>query len=74
MAIRKPINDTLTKSETAGPDTHDMVVVHRIFRWELRMLPDLVRATPEDGAARAGRAQPEAELVRRVRGQASPDV
>jgi hemerythrin-like domain-containing protein len=35
------------------PDTHDMIVVHRVFRRESRLLPRLVRAVPAGDAARA---------------------
>jgi hemerythrin-like domain-containing protein len=33
-------------TEAPRPDTHDMVVVHRVFRRELRVIPDLVRRVP----------------------------
>lgn len=36
------------------PDTHDMVVVHRVFRREFRLLPALVRGVDEGDATRAG--------------------
>lgn len=41
--------------ESAGgiPDVHDMVVVHRAFRRELRLAPELVRTVPPGDAARA---------------------
>lgn len=36
-------------STTAVPDTHDMVIVHRVFRREFRLLPDLIgRVTAGD--------------------------
>src|SRR5690349_4204126 len=34
-------------------DVHDMVVVHRAFRRELRLLPELVRAVEPGNTARA---------------------
>ncbi|NEK56279.1 hemerythrin domain-containing protein [Geodermatophilus sabuli] len=34
-------------------DVHDMVVVHRVFRREFRLLPALVRAVPAGDTARA---------------------
>ncbi|MFG2937450.1 hemerythrin domain-containing protein [Streptomyces sp. NPDC048282] len=37
------------------PHTHEMVVVHRVFRRESAMLPRLVRAVPDGDAARAAR-------------------
>ena len=35
------------------PDTSDMVVVHRVFRREFRLLPQMVRAVPSGDTARA---------------------
>ncbi|MFJ7586794.1 hemerythrin domain-containing protein [Streptomyces sp. NPDC097617] len=35
------------------PHTHEMVVVHRVFRRESALLPRLVRAVPDGGTARA---------------------
>ncbi|WP_293990672.1 hemerythrin domain-containing protein [Streptomyces sp.] len=41
---------------TAGrPHTHEMVVVHRVFRRESALLPRLVRAVPDGDRARAAR-------------------
>jgi iron-sulfur cluster repair protein YtfE (RIC family) len=43
-------------TETASrplTDVHDMVVVHRVFRREFRLLPELVRAVPAGHTARA---------------------
>ncbi|MFD8717157.1 hemerythrin domain-containing protein [Streptomyces sp. NPDC059629] len=37
------------------PHTHEMVVVHRVFRRESALLPRLVRAVPEGDTARAAR-------------------
>ncbi|MFI5821167.1 hemerythrin domain-containing protein [Streptomyces rishiriensis] len=36
-----------------GPCTHEMVVVHRVFRRESALLPRLVRAVPDGETARA---------------------
>jgi hemerythrin-like domain-containing protein len=36
-----------------SPDTHDMIVVHRVFRRESRLLPDLVAAVRPGDVARA---------------------
>ncbi|MFF5492193.1 hemerythrin domain-containing protein [Streptomyces aquilus] len=36
------------------PHTHEMVVVHRVFRRESALLPRLVRAVPDGASARAG--------------------
>ncbi|HEX6873943.1 MAG TPA: hemerythrin domain-containing protein [Micromonosporaceae bacterium] len=38
---------------TQSVDTHEMVVVHRVFRRELRMLPDLILGVPHGDRARA---------------------
>ncbi|MFJ3233881.1 hemerythrin domain-containing protein [Streptomyces sp. NPDC086787] len=38
---------------TERPHTHEMVVVHRVFRRESALLPRLVRAVPDGGTARA---------------------
>lgn len=35
------------------PDTRDMVVIHRVFRREITLLPQLIRAVPDGDAARA---------------------
>ncbi|WP_405625184.1 hemerythrin domain-containing protein [Streptomyces sp. NBC_00016] len=40
-------------STAARPYTHEMIVVHRIFRRESALLPRLVRAVPDGGTARA---------------------
>ncbi len=37
----------------AQPDTRDMVIVHRVFRRECRLMPDLIRAVPAGDVARA---------------------
>lgn len=38
-----------------GTDTRDMVLVHRVFRREFRLLPLLLRGVPDGDAAAAGR-------------------
>jgi len=35
------------------PDTRDMVVIHRVFRREISLLPQLIQAVPDGDAARA---------------------
>ncbi len=40
-------------SGTTPTDTHDMVVAHRVFRRELRLLPQLVRGVAPGDTARA---------------------
>lgn len=42
-----------TTPTTTLTDVHDMVVVHRVFRREFRMLPELVRAVAAGDTARA---------------------
>jgi iron-sulfur cluster repair protein YtfE (RIC family) len=42
-----------TTSETPLTDVHDMVVVHRAFRREFRLIPELVRAVDPGDTARA---------------------
>jgi hemerythrin-like domain-containing protein len=37
----------------ARPDTQEMVIVHRVFRREFRLMPQMVRATPAGDLARA---------------------
>jgi hemerythrin-like domain-containing protein len=44
---------TATAPTAAAPDTHEMVVVHRIFRRELGLLPRLVRGVADGDTARA---------------------
>jgi hemerythrin-like domain-containing protein len=40
---------------TTVTDTRDMVLVHRVFRRELRLLPLMVRSVPDGNIAAAGR-------------------
>lgn len=54
---------TAPTDTAARPDTHDMVVVHRVFRRELRLLPDLVRAVPASDAERVARVADTADFV-----------
>lgn len=39
--------------EDVTPNTHEMVVIHRMFRREFRLLPGLVRGVQKDDIARA---------------------
>ena len=43
-----------TTTAIARPDTHDMIVVHRVFRRESDLMPTLIRAVPDGDTARAG--------------------
>lgn len=40
-------------AERARPDTHEMVIVHRAFRREFRLAPDLIRGVAPGDTARA---------------------
>lgn len=44
---------TTTIAAVQRPDTHDMIVVHRIFRRESGLMPRLIRAVPDGDTARA---------------------
>ncbi|MFE3030305.1 hemerythrin domain-containing protein [Streptomyces canus] len=49
-----PRSSTPSGPSTAGrPYTHEMVVVHRVFRRESALLPRMVRAVPDGESARA---------------------
>jgi iron-sulfur cluster repair protein YtfE (RIC family) len=50
-------------SSTPLSDVHDMVVVHRVFRREFRLIPELVRAVPAGDTARAAVLAGHARLV-----------
>jgi iron-sulfur cluster repair protein YtfE (RIC family) len=50
-------------SSTQLTDVHDMVVVHRAFRREFRLLPELVRAVPAGDTARAAVLAGHARMV-----------
>src|SRR5215203_1739512 len=55
-------------TQTANPqltDVHDMVVVHRVFRRELRLLPELVREVAPGDTARAAVLSSWARMVLR---------
>ena len=42
-----------TTTAVQRPDTHDMIVVHRVFRRESDLMPTLIRAVPDGDTARA---------------------
>ncbi|MEU8591186.1 hemerythrin domain-containing protein [Streptomyces sp. NPDC048664] len=50
-----PSNTTGGLPAAERPYTHEMVVVHRIFRRESALLPRMVRAVPEGDTARAAK-------------------
>lgn len=50
-------------SNTPLTDVHDMVVVHRAFRRESRLVPELVRAVPAGDTARAAVLAAHARMV-----------
>ncbi|WP_229873709.1 hemerythrin domain-containing protein [Streptomyces cirratus] len=56
----------LERPADGRPHTHEMVVVHRVFRRESALLPRLVRAVPDGATARA--AQVGAHLAEYVTG------
>jgi hemerythrin-like domain-containing protein len=56
-------NPTSQAATATGIDVHDMVVVHRVFRRELNLLPELVVAVPPGDVARAGVVADHARLV-----------
>lgn len=43
----------MTTTTSQRPDTHQMVVGHRVFRREFRLLPDLIGAVEDGNTARA---------------------
>ncbi|MEU2422141.1 hemerythrin domain-containing protein [Streptomyces sp. NPDC007851] len=52
------LNSSHGVQATAGrPHTHEMVVVHRVFRRESALLPRLVRAVPDGDTARAAQVR-----------------
>jgi iron-sulfur cluster repair protein YtfE (RIC family) len=55
----------MTETSSSAPltDVHDMVVVHRTFRREFRLLPELVRRVPAGDTARAAVLAGHARLV-----------
>ena len=42
-----------TSTAVQRPDTHDMIVVHRVFRRESDLMPTLIQAVPDGDTARA---------------------
>ena len=42
-----------TSTAIQRPDTHDMIVVHRVFRRESDLMPTLIQAVPDGDTARA---------------------
>ena len=42
-----------TPTAVRRPDTHDMIVVHRVFRRESALMPKLIQAAPDGDTARA---------------------
>ena len=42
-----------TSTTVQRPDTHDMIVVHRVFRRESALMPALIQAAPDGNTARA---------------------
>ena len=52
-------------SSTPLTNVHDMVVVHRVFRREFRLLPELVRAVPAGDTRRAAVLAGHARLILR---------
>jgi iron-sulfur cluster repair protein YtfE (RIC family) len=57
------LSDTASHQRTTGPDTHDMVVIHRIFRRGFPELAALVHAVPPGDTARAGAVAPQLEFL-----------
>jgi hemerythrin-like domain-containing protein len=45
---------TIPTTVAQRPDTHDMIVVHRIFRRESELMPRLIRAVRDGDTGRAG--------------------
>jgi hemerythrin-like domain-containing protein len=52
-----------TEAPAARPNIQEMYVVHRVFRRELALLPELVRAVPEGDVQRAGQVGGHLRLV-----------
>ena len=44
----------MTTTTSNRPNTHQMVVGHRVFRREFRLLPTLIKAVEDGNAVRAG--------------------
>jgi hemerythrin-like domain-containing protein len=43
----------MTTITAKRPNTHEMIVVHRVFRREIELMPRLIRAVPDGDTARA---------------------
>src|SRR5689334_7834391 len=56
-------SDTASQPRTTAPDTHDMVVIHRIFRRGFPELATLVRGVRPRDAARADAIAPHLEFL-----------
>lgn len=54
---------TMHHDTDAKADVHEMVVIHRVFRRELRLLPELLRAVPAGNAERIRALTGHARLV-----------
>lgn len=64
MTERLPsTSDPLPEGETAGCDTSDIYLVHRIFRWGFREMPRLVRASPPGDRDRTATVADSVDLV-----------
>jgi hypothetical protein len=63
MARMTKLTESPTGSRGAAPDTHDMVVIHRIFRRGFPELAALVRTVPPGDAARAAAIAPHLEFL-----------
>lgn len=64
MTERLPsTSDPLPEGETAGCDTSDILLVHRIFRWGFREMPRLVRAVAPGDRGRTETVADSVDLV-----------
>jgi len=57
------MTDTTAPTITSPTDMHDMVVVHRVFRRELRSIPDLLRGVRAGDLDRAATVAAHARLI-----------
>lgn len=57
------MTDTQHRSTTESTDVHDMVVVHRVFRRELRLIPELIVGISAGDVDRAGVIAGHARLI-----------
>ncbi|MDN4613828.1 hemerythrin domain-containing protein [Leifsonia sp. F6_8S_P_1B] len=53
MTTRLPSSGPMPDGQHAGCDTSGLILVHRIFRWLYRELPELVRGVPDGDRERA---------------------